>query len=169
MTNRGTLNNPRPTGFTRAFYRAPIWIYRAGFGFLMGRRFLMLEHVGRRSGKTRYTALEVVRHDREADTYVVCSGWGTRADWFRNIRKTPDVRVSSGFRRRQTARAIRLEGDAAARELCSYAERYPQAFRILVSRLVMGSDGPVNCAEAAAVVPVVALKVRQAGIDRRSS
>jgi len=163
MASRGTLNNPRPTGIIRAFYRAPIWIYRAGLGFLMGKRFLLLEHVGRRSGKTRYTVLEVVRHDQQADTYVVCSGWGTRADWFRNIRKMAEVRVSSGFRRRLSARAIRLEGDAAARELCSYAERYPQAFRILVSRLVMGEEGPVDCAEAAAEIPVLALKVARRG------
>lgn len=33
----------------RILTRAPIWLYRAGLGFVFGSRILMLEHVGRRS------------------------------------------------------------------------------------------------------------------------
>jgi len=158
MTNKGTLQSGRPPhGLSRLLFRAPIWLYRARLGFLLGGRFLMLEHTGRKSGRTRYTVLEVVRCDRQAGTYVVASGWGERSDWFRNVMKTPEVTVSSGFRRRP-ARAIRLSQELAEHELCDYAGRHPAAFRAL-SRMMLGDAAEADCRAAAQVVPVVALKV----------
>ncbi len=38
--------------------RAPIGPYRIGLGGLLGRRFLLLEHVGRRSGLPRHTVID---------------------------------------------------------------------------------------------------------------
>ena len=158
MTNKGTLHSGRrPHGLYRLLFRAPIWLYRARLGFLMGGRFLMLEHTGRTSGRTRYTVLEVVRYDRQAGTYVVASGWGERADWFRNVMRAPEVVVSSGFRRRP-GRALRLSPELAERELCDYARRHPAAFRAL-SRMMLGGAAEADCRAAAQVVPVVALKV----------
>lgn len=158
--DRGTVVGKRPTGLTRLLFRAPILFYRLGLGFLLGGRFLMLEHIGRKSGKRRYVTLEVVRHDREAGAYVVASAWGERADWFRNVVQTPAVRVSSGFRRRRPAQAVRLPQAVAARELCDYAARHPQAFAML-TRFMLG-EARDDCDAVARVVPVVALKV-QAG------
>jgi deazaflavin-dependent oxidoreductase (nitroreductase family) len=149
----------RPTGLTRWLFRAPIWLYRLGLGFLLGGRFLMLEHIGRTSGKWRYVVLEVVRHDRQADTYVVASAWGERSDWFRNVMQTPAVRVSSGLRRRRPALAVRLPQPVAARELGDYAARHPQAFAIL-TRFMLGEARDDDDAIAQAL-PVVALKVQQ--------
>lgn len=63
---------------THWLVRAPIWIYRARLGFLFGRRLLMLEHLGRGSGRRRYVVLEIVDHPA-AGSYVVISGFGTRA------------------------------------------------------------------------------------------
>lgn len=42
--------------------RAPIGIYKAGAGHVLGSRFVMLEHVGRKSGSTRHVVLEVFNH-----------------------------------------------------------------------------------------------------------
>lgn len=154
--SKGTLKGKRPTGLARWLYRAPIALYRMGLGFLLGGRFLMVEHTGRTSGKTRYTVLEVVRHDREADTYVVASGWGERSDWFRNVMKTPAVRISSGLRRRRPARAIRLPPPSAERELCAYADRHPRAFATL-ARLMFGETP--DCRLAAQQLPLVAFKL----------
>ncbi len=59
----------------RWLVRAPIWLLHARLGFLMGSRLLMLEHIGRRSGRRRHVVLEVV--DRPAPgRYVVASGFG---------------------------------------------------------------------------------------------
>lgn len=156
--DKGTVGGKRPTGLTRLLFRAPIWLYRAGLGFLLGSRFLMLEHIGRKSGKRRYVVLEVVRHDREAGSYVVASAWGKRSDWLRNVLQTPAVRVSSGFRRRRPAQAVRLPQSVAVRELCDYAARHPRAFAML-TRFMLG-EARDDCAAIARVVPVVALKVQ---------
>ncbi|MBN1248252.1 MAG: nitroreductase family deazaflavin-dependent oxidoreductase [Anaerolineae bacterium] len=154
---KGTVSGQRPRGCARLLLRAPIALYRTGLGFVLGGRFVMLEHTGRQSGKSRYTVLEVVRHDREADTYVVASGWGERSDWFRNIQKTPEVRISTGLRRRLPGRALRLPRAEAERELCDYARRHPRASATL-SRFMIGEDGG-DCRAVARAVPVVALKV----------
>ena len=37
----------------RWLVRAPVWLYRARLGILVGDRLLMLEHLGRRSGRRR--------------------------------------------------------------------------------------------------------------------
>jgi F420H(2)-dependent quinone reductase len=72
----------------RWIVRAPVWLYRARLGFLLGSRLLMLEHTGRKTGTRRYAVLEIVQCPRPG-TYVVASGFGTRAHWFRNVRANP--------------------------------------------------------------------------------
>jgi hypothetical protein len=42
---------------TRAFVRAPIALYRHQLGWLLGGRMLMLEHTGRRSGRSTSTRM----------------------------------------------------------------------------------------------------------------
>jgi deazaflavin-dependent oxidoreductase (nitroreductase family) len=75
--------------------RAPIGLYRARLGFLLGSRLLMPEHLGRKSGTRRYVVLEVVAHPRPG-AYVMASGFGARAQWFRNVRANPHVRIYAG-------------------------------------------------------------------------
>src|SRR5581483_6476732 len=83
MMRQGTMSQPAPRGVARRLARLPIWLYRLGLGRLLGERFLMLTHIGRTSGRLRQTVVEVVRHDRLSDTYIIASGWGERADWYR--------------------------------------------------------------------------------------
>ncbi len=111
----------------RRFVRAPIWIYRARGGALFGSRMLMLEHTGRASGARRYVVLEVIDHP-SADTYVVASGFGTKAQWFRNIAANPRVRVYAASRPAVAATARVLDQSAADRALGAYIERHPRAW-----------------------------------------
>lgn len=52
-----------PSGVSRALFRAPIYLYRLGLGWLFGKRILLLNHIGRISGTQRQVILEVVEHD----------------------------------------------------------------------------------------------------------
>lgn len=114
----------------RWFVRAPIWLFRARLGFLMGSRLLMLEHIGRRSGQHRYVVLEVV--DRPGPgRYVVASGFGERAQWFRNIRANPAVRVSIGAHAPRAAIARMLAADESRAAVQAYAAKHPRAWRSL--------------------------------------
>jgi hypothetical protein len=84
------IGHPQPPrGFKRMLLRAPIWCYRLGCGWLLGKRFLLLHHLGRNSGLPRQTVLEVVKYDADTDTYFIASGFGKQSDWYRNLLKTP--------------------------------------------------------------------------------
>ncbi len=112
---------------SRRLMRAPTWIYKARAGALFGSRILMLEHIGRTSGAPRYAVLEVVDHPTP-DVYVVASGFGRKAQWFRNIEANPRVRVYVGGHAPRRATARILEKAEADRTLAAYRDRHPQAW-----------------------------------------
>jgi len=111
----------------RVLMRAPIWLYRARLGLVFGSRTLMLEHVGRKSGAKRYVVLEVVGRPGP-DTYVVASGFGEHAQWFRNLMANPRVRVSVAGHGPRTASARRLPAAEADAVLAGYVSRHPRAW-----------------------------------------
>jgi deazaflavin-dependent oxidoreductase (nitroreductase family) len=86
----------RPSGFLKKFFDAPTWLYRHGLGWILGRRILELTHIGRNSGQTRHTVLEVALHDKKTRESVVVSAFGPRADWYRNIETAPATRIRTG-------------------------------------------------------------------------
>jgi len=75
-----------PRGLARLAFRFPILFYRVGLGVLLGTRFLLLTHTGRKSRLERKNVLEVVKYDKETGTFTVAAGFGTTSDWYRNIR-----------------------------------------------------------------------------------
>lgn len=157
MTTGTTKGNP-PRGILRLFLRLPVWLFRLHLGWLLLGRFVMFRHVGRNSGLPRYTVVEVVRHDRATGAYIIASGWGEKADWFRNIQKTPQVLLYTGWRQFE-AIATRLSLEDAVQELCDYAQRHPVAFRYLAG-LMIGrrlSGTMADCRTLAQSVPLVAL------------
>lgn len=121
---------------TRQLMRAPIWLFRARLGAVFGSRMLMLEHVGRKSGARRYVVLEVFDHPRD-NVYIVPSGFGIRAQWFRNIQANPRVRVTLRSHAPVPATARRLTQDQADETLRGYIERHGKAwgkFKSVVER-----------------------------------
>lgn len=144
---------------SRAFSRLPIWLYRAHLGWLLGERFLLLMHTGRTSGMERRTVLEVIRHDADTGAYVVCSGWGESADWFRNVLKTPDVAIAVGHRR-FAATATRLPEAEGEQIFLTYARRHPRAFRNLTRVLLnqRAESMEALCQQMARTAPVVAFR-----------
>lgn len=116
----------------RLFVRAPIPMFRAGLGFLFTRRLLMLEHVGRTSGEARYAVLEVVAEESPT-SFVVASGFGPRAQWFRNLRAEPRCHVSIGTLRRRPAQAHVLNEAERTRVLAAYQAQHPAAWEKLAA------------------------------------
>lgn len=138
----------------RWLVRAPIGLYRARLGFLFGHRFLLLEHIGRTSGRRRFVVLEVIGRP-SPDRYLVISGFGEKAQWFRNVMADERVRVSVGARGPRPARARRLDDRAAAAALDGYAARHPHAWARL--RPVLERTAGLAARGTGATVPVVAL------------
>ena len=135
---------------TRWLMRAPIRVYKARLGFLFGSRMLMLEHIGRTSGARRYVVLEVFGHPAP-DVYLVVSGFGTQAQWYRNLRANPSARVWVRGRRALPAKAQRLSDPDADAALDAYVARHTKAWEKLKSvientlgrTIERGSDIPV--------------------------
>ena len=63
----------------------------------MGRIFLLLYVIGRKSGKTRITPLEYRKRDGKV---LIFSSRGNYSDWYKNIVANPDkVKIKVGFRK----------------------------------------------------------------------
>lgn len=104
----------------------------------MGQRFILVNHIGRKSGKKRQAVLEVIKADPEERTYYVVSAYGERSQWFRNLMHTPQVEVQVGGRR-FGAYAERVPAEEGAELLAAYADEHPTAARE-ISRMV-GYEG----------------------------
>ena len=152
-------NLDSPRGLARLAWRAPIWFYRMRMGGLFGERMLLLNHIGRKSGQVRQNVLEVVRHDKQADAYIVASGFGKNADWYKNVAVHPDVKIQVG-RRHVSARAERLPVERAIEEILDYKFRHPAALKTLAGILGYKSDGSdVDVKFLATVIPILAFRV----------
>lgn len=136
---------------TRWIVRAPIPVFRAGFGFAFGGRLMMLEHRGRVSGKRRYTVLEVAEHESPT-SLIVPSGFGPHADWLQNLRAEPRCGVSVGWRTRVSARATVLDAAESRVKLARYAAQHPVLWPRL-ERLMAEATG-----EDPPVIPLVRLE-----------
>ena len=99
-------------------------------GAVFGGRLLMLEHVGRRSGRRRHVVLEIVDHPDER-SYVVVSGFGKSAQWYRNVEADPHVRIYLRSRRPVAAEAHPLGAGEAASSLRRYASTHPRSWASL--------------------------------------
>lgn len=148
-----------PRGLKAIPWRLPIWLYRLGLGFLLGERFLLLNHIGRKSGKVRQAVLEVMLKETDPLAYVVGSGFGERSDWFRNVMHTPEVVIRVG-RRRYRARAARLPHDEALTRFRQYAREHPRALKELTHLLHYDYDGSEESLETLSrAIPVVRFQV----------
>ena len=131
---------PKPKGLLKCGYNMPRYVYLWHLRWLLGHRFLLLTHTGRSSGVPRQTILEVLQHETASDAYYVLSGWGGKADWLRNVEKTPEVIITVG-RRQLHARAERLGSEEAERAILAYAKRNPLAIRVLPRMMGYRLDG----------------------------
>ncbi|MCX2729566.1 nitroreductase family deazaflavin-dependent oxidoreductase [Saccharopolyspora sp. NFXS83] len=140
----------------RALMRAPILLYRARLGFLLGSRLLMLEHLGRNSGVVRHVVLEVIGHPAP-DVYVIASGFGERAQWYRNLMANPRVRISVAGHNTAPATARRLPTAEADSALADYARRHPRAWAKFKN--VLENTLGITISEQDTALPVLELRL----------
>ena len=119
-----------PRGLKAVPWRLPIWIYRLGLGGLMGKRFLLLTHIGRKSGLERQTVLEIVQSNPADGEYFVVSGFGTQSHWYQNIKATPEIKIQVGNKTFDSI-AVQLDPDAAGEAMLQYAQDYPGNLKAL--------------------------------------
>jgi deazaflavin-dependent oxidoreductase (nitroreductase family) len=138
-----------------------VLLYRAHLGWLLGHRFLLLSHRGRKSGRVRQTVLEVVRYDPTSRESTVAAAWGAKTDWYRNIQARPALAIRTGRERYRPEQRFLAPAEAAT-VLRDYVRRHPWATR-LGSRILgfpLGAGGK-RTAEAAKALPMVAFRPQQ--------
>jgi len=119
-----------PRGFSAIFWRMPIWLYRLGFGFLLGKKALLLTHIGRKSGQPRQAVLEIIQAHPSENRYMVVSGFGLGSQWYQNIKIEPKVTIQVGTKR-INAIAEQLEKNLAGDVMVEYAEKFPSNLKTL--------------------------------------
>ena len=82
--------------FMIPIFKLPVFLYRLRLGWIMGKRFMQITHLGRRSGKVRRTILAVLRFDDKTREIYAVSAW-KGSDWYYNIQATPALQVETGF------------------------------------------------------------------------
>jgi len=128
---------PTMSRLQRWSFRAPVKLFDWRLDRLLGRRFLQLEHVGRKSGAPRRSVLEVID---VLDGYpVIASGFGTRSDWYRNVTADPNVTITWRHQRFD-ATATRLDHDDATALFARYQLEHTRAARGLAKRLGVPVD-----------------------------
>jgi deazaflavin-dependent oxidoreductase (nitroreductase family) len=122
----------RPGRLARMVFRLPLPLYRRGWGRLLGRTFLVLEHRGRRTGQLRSTVAMVLTYDPKTHEAVICSAWGENTDWIRNIRARPAVQVQIGGESLVPEQRFLTEAESVA-VVAEFRRRHPWRMRLITS------------------------------------
>ncbi|WP_406442388.1 nitroreductase family deazaflavin-dependent oxidoreductase [Streptomyces sp. NBC_00631] len=149
---------PLPVGWRRFAARLPILLFRCGLGWVFGRRLLLLHHTGRISGLHRRVVLEVVEHDPAGSGWIVASGFGPRAAWYRNLRAEPKTVIEVGTHHHAVT-AHFLPPEDGADIMARHAPRHPRTAHRLCRFMGLPSDGTdAGFRQAGRAIPFVRLK-----------
>jgi deazaflavin-dependent oxidoreductase (nitroreductase family) len=124
---------------------------------MLGTRFVMLTHLGRRSGLVRRTVLEVVRFEPATRTATVVAAWGERADWFRNVSAHPPLEVWIG-RDRFVPELEVLDLEQTRALLEEYQREHPRLARRLFRLTGVEVIDADSAADVASVVRAIRLR-----------
>jgi len=119
-------NSPGP--FFKWFFKWPIFHYKIGLGWMLGRYYLLLTTTGRKSGKLRYTPLEYV-YDPLEDWYRVAPGWGGNTDWYKNVLHDSHVTVQVGRRKFEAVAEAALV-EESAKFMMNLSRRHPSMDKV---------------------------------------
>lgn len=127
-----------PGRLALAVFRLPLQLYRSGKGWIVGRTFLLLVHVGRKTGQRRETVAMVLADDGVSGEVVICSAWGPDADWVQNLRAQPATEVVLGRDHFVPTHRF-LNDDEAVAVSVEFRKRHPRRLW-LVSRILGWGD-----------------------------
>lgn len=115
--------NEKAPSFLIPVFKLPLLLYRLHLGWLLGKRFMQLTHVGRRSGKVYQTILAVLRFDETTKEIYAVSAW-KGSDWYYNIQASPALQVETGFVRYAPLQRI-LSPEEITEMFMEYRKQHP--------------------------------------------
>jgi deazaflavin-dependent oxidoreductase (nitroreductase family) len=126
-----------PGRLALAVFRTPLWLYRRGWGWLLGRTFLMLVHVGRKTGQRHDMVAMILADNRTTGEIVIFSGWGPDVDWLSNLRAGPAAEVRIAHERFVPEHRFLSEDEAVA-VIAAFRRRHPGRVRLATAILGWG-------------------------------
>lgn len=148
MTEQKTSRYP-PKAILRFLFRIPVFFYRIGLGWLFGERFVLINHVGRKTGAQHQAVVEVVEREKGTNNVIVVAGYGEQTQWYKNLRKQPRTTIQIG-NLKSTVSAELITPEAGEDIIARYAERYGKLTRQLFSMIGYEWDGTEKGARAIA-------------------
>lgn len=128
----------RPGSLRRLLFRVPLLLDRVGLRSIVrlltsviGIDWIVLETVGRRTGRRHTVVLDVVGSDARRDVYYVQPAYGRVAHWVRNVTARPEVTVRIGDRVLR-ARVRDATGPEGAETVLRFIRKHPWYARLIV-------------------------------------
>jgi deazaflavin-dependent oxidoreductase (nitroreductase family) len=148
------LDHP-PSPVVKLLARLPLRLYDLHMGRLLGHRFLVLTHRGRRSGRSYRTMLEVVSWSPSRHEATVAAGWGEHANWYQNIRAAPAQEILIANERFVPEQRF-LDVEERIKVLRAYRQSHPIAMKALGGLLgLKDGDDPQGAARR---LPMIAFQ-----------
>jgi deazaflavin-dependent oxidoreductase (nitroreductase family) len=136
----------QPGRLALALMRMPRPLYRRGWGWMLDHTFLLIAHRGRKTGKRHETVAMALSYDPTTREAVVCSAWGPRTEWIRNLRAHPALQIQIG-RESYVPEQRFLSQDESVAVAAEFRRRHPWRSRLLAVILGWGdlsSDAAVK-------------------------
>ena len=121
--------NEKAPSFLIPLFKLPVFLYRIRLGWLLGKRFMQITHIGRRSGKVYKTILAVLRYDEKTREIYAVSAW-KGSDWYYNIQSEPALQVGTASVR-YIPELRTLSPEEIAVLLMEYRKKHPYFSRII--------------------------------------
>ena len=126
---RSVKGNDKAPSFMVPIFKLPLFLYRFRLGWVLGKRFMQITHVGRRSGRVRNTILAVLRFDEKTKEIYAVSAW-KGSDWYFNIQSKPALLVETGFVRYIPVQRI-LSPEEITTTFIEYRKKHPIFSRMI--------------------------------------
>jgi deazaflavin-dependent oxidoreductase (nitroreductase family) len=139
MTTKKQGNYP-PNRFLQRLYRFPVYLYGWGLGWMFGKRFVLFQHIGRKSGKYYETVVEVVEIEKDTGNVIVVAGYGSRTQWYQNLQHMQSTTIQLGKHKFNVSIEM-LSPEDGADIMARYYQRYGKITGMLFSILGYEWDG----------------------------
>lgn len=126
-----------------AINRVPTWIFKLHLGRVFGSRFAMVTHRGRKSGAHHTVVIETAEGSVQSGRLVYIVAYGTRAQWYKNLKASPAVSIEIGGKTYHAPRHEFLDKEATEHAIASYWAKYPKLAGYLARHDVFFYPGPL--------------------------
>ena len=125
----------KPGRLALVVFRMPLFLYRHGWGWMLGHTFLLLVHTGRKTGRAHTAVAQALAYDPETREVVICAAWGPTTHWLRNIQARPAQQIQIGRETFTPAQRF-LSEDEAFSVATEFRHRHPWRLRLIA--LILG-------------------------------